>query len=133
MAPIKNTYRMFLALLLVAGAAWGAHGVAGGWNDHDRTVIAGLDVLKAGGERVDIVPRISLASHLPKIHNEGPVSRLHKNPLKRHRGRDGSALFTATVDVEYFHPLEIGKASTGLRGLLHPVLAAPSLRGPPVV
>src|SRR6516225_8602833 len=128
MAPIKNTYRMFLALLLVAGAAWGAHGVAGGWNDHDHTVIAGLDVLKAGGERTDIV----LASHLPKIHNEGPVSRFHKNPLKRHRGRDGAPLFTATVDLEYFHPLEIGKASTGLRGLLHPVLAAPSLRGPPV-
>lgn len=127
MAPIKNTYRMFLALLLVAGAAWGAHGVAGGWNDH--TVIAGLDVLKAGGERSDIV----LAGHLPKIHNEGPVSRYHKNPLKRHRGRDGSALFAATVDVKYYHPLEIGKASTGLRGLLHPVLAAPSLRGPPIV
>ena len=128
MAPIKNTYRMFLALLLVAGAAWGAHGVAGGWSDHDHYAIAGLDVLKAGGEWNDIV----LASHLPKLHNEGPVSRFHKNPLKRHRGRDGSSLFTATVDVEYYHPLEIGKASTGLRGLLHPVLAAPSLRGPPV-
>jgi len=126
MAPIKNTYRLLLALLMVAGAAWGAHGVAGSWKDHG--VIAGLDVLGTGGERTDIV----LARQLPKIHNEGSLSRYNKNPLKRHRGRDGSALFTATIDLEYFHPLEIGKASTGLRGLLRPVLAAPSLRGPPV-
>ena len=126
MAPVKNTYRVIIALLLVAGAAWGAHGVAGGWND--SRVVAGLDLLKAGGERSDIV----LAGHLPKIHNEGPVSRYHKNPLKRNRSRDGAGLFAATVDFNYFHPLEIGKASTGLRGLLHPVLSARSLRGPPV-
>ena len=126
MAPIKNTYRLLLALLMVAGAAWGAHGVAGGWKDHG--VIAGLDVLKTGGERSDNV----LASHVPKILNEGPVSRYHKNPLKRHRGRDGVDLFASTIEVEYYHPLEIGKASTGLRGLPHHVLAAPSLRGPPV-
>ncbi|MBS1601866.1 MAG: hypothetical protein JST42_04305 [Bacteroidetes bacterium] len=126
MAPIKNTYRLLMALLLMAGAAWGAHGVGSGWKDH--AVVAGLDVLKAGGERSDGV----LASHLPKIHNEVPVARFHKNPLKRHRGRDGVALFASAIGVKYYHPLEIGKASTGLRGLLHPVLAAPSLRGPPV-
>jgi len=126
MIPVKNTYKLLLAVLLIAGAAWGAHGVGGELKDHG--VVAGLDVLKAGGERSDVV----LAAHLPKIHNEGPVSRYHKNPLKRHRGRDGVDLFASTIDVEYYHPLEIGKASTGLRGLLHPVLAAPSLRGPPV-
>jgi hypothetical protein len=118
---------MLFAVLLVAGAGWGAHGVAGGWKDHS-VITAGLDVFSAGWER----PEVVLAVHVAKIRNAGPVSRFTKNPLKRHRFREGSALPAAFVGVEYYHPLEIGKASTGLRGLLHPVLAAPSLRGPPV-